>query len=87
MICCADGGASSLSSDLLADYPGIMLRVFHDVVVTRCEHSFDRQAFDYTAVSPHFEVVADGAVAPHYDVTYDEVADTVTWKRVEVAGA
>jgi len=80
-------GRFELASDLLAEYPGVVMKAFAGVVVTRCEHNYDRQVFDYAAVSPHFELVEDGELAPHYDVTYDEVADTVTWKKAEVAGA
>jgi len=80
-------GRFELASELLADCPGVVMKAFAGVVVTRCEHNYDRQAFDYTAVSPYFDLVEDGEPAPHYDATYDEVAGTVTWKKAEVAGA
>lgn len=74
-------GKFDLPVDLLHESPEVMSTVLSTVIVVRCEMIFSTKSFAYEAISPDFEAVPEGEEVPHYDVSYDEETEAVTWTK------
>ena len=61
-------GKFSISQEALTDAPEVVQAVMGECIITRCEHRFQNGTFEYEAYSNHFDVVAEGEVAPTYDI-------------------
>ena len=49
------------------------MEVMGQCVILRCEMRYDRMQFEYSAVSPQFNVVVDCVVAPEYGAQFESV--------------
>ena len=61
-------------------------KLLTNCIVVRCEHLFDRDCFEYTALHPDFDPVDERCRAPHYDVIFTKHEDgriTFEFKRRE----
>ena len=66
---------------LLAD-PDSVQGLFADCIVTRCEHRWDADIFDYDALSWQFREVGQGGMAPDY--VWEKIDDVWAAKEIEV---
>lgn len=59
--------------------------LFAQVIVTRCEHMFWNDTFEYYAISDLFEPVPEGTMIPHYEITFHTQGGvtSVTAKKVQ----
>lgn len=70
-------GKFRISRELILDRPDIALEIMSKVIVTRCELMFHSDYFEYTAVSPIFDVVPVGFMAHEYSINYNPEIEEV----------
>lgn len=62
-------GRISISGTLLRTAePEKLMAIMGRMIVVRCEHLWGSDTFEYEAISPDFDEVQEGCMAPQYDV-------------------
>ena len=60
-------GRFSIPTELFKRAPSDVMQIFGKCIVIRAESSYMRHAIDYEAMSPHFDIVAEGEITPEYE--------------------
>ena len=68
-------GRFSISRALLEDNPEPLIEVMAKIIVIRAEFMFDRQHFEYIALSKEFRKVDDGMLSPEYEILWHTEKD------------
>lgn len=79
-------GKFSIDREYIYDMPEIVRAIMGRCIIVRCELMFDKNAFEYVAISPDFDLLPKGEIAPTYNVlvTFDAVSaePIVMFKRL-----
>ncbi len=59
-------GRFKIATAMLEDDSSAVLAIMEGCIVTRCEHRWDTDIFDYTAVNWQFREIAQGEMSPEY---------------------
>ena len=59
-------GRFKITAVMLEDRSDAVLAIMGECIVTRCEHRWDADIFDYTAASWQFREVEEGEMSPEY---------------------
>lgn len=80
-------GRVRISSVLIKNHAEqIAKEVFAGALVTRCEHLFDMDGFEYSLCHPEFDLIEDGEISPQYEIFFTLMPDgSVTHKCERVA--
>ena len=61
-------GRFSIRSATLKSDPDAFLMLSENIIVIRCEHIFHSESFEYIALSPLFDEIEPGSMAPDYRI-------------------
>lgn len=76
-------GCFSIAAEMLENNCDAVLVIMRDCFVTKCEHRWDTDVFEYRALSWQFRELGEGQRAPVYVWEKD---DTGTWNAREIEG-
>ena len=71
-------GRFTVHCELIESSWEILLTLMAKVVVVRCEQLYDRDCFEYTALSELFEEVPMGYLPPMYQIIFTREGDKLT---------
>ncbi len=74
-------GKFTLSTRLIEQRPDDIMKALSTVIVTRCECVYHSAAFEYIALSRHFDKVPEGETVPEYTIEIEEGGNS-EFKRV-----
>ena len=64
-------GRVMITRELLVSNPMAVMKIMRNCIVIRCEYLYDRDIFDYYAISPLFLECYEGAECPSYTLNQD----------------
>lgn len=74
-------GRFSICRKLVEYQPNTVRDVMGKCIVVRCELMYERDRFEYTAISPDFDEIKHGDIAPEYDVIISDHGKRIEFKR------
>lgn len=82
-------GRFAIRRELVERDPETARAIMGRCIVVRCEMMYSHDTLEYMALSPDFDEVPQGAIAPEYDVIISDGGKIIEFKRsnAEVRGA
>ncbi|MBK6322361.1 hypothetical protein [Candidatus Aalborgicola defluviihabitans] len=77
-------GRFAMSRQLVERDPETARAVMGRVIVVRCEMMYMYNTLEYMALSPDFDEVPEGMIAPEYDVHISDSGSRIEFKRSNV---
>ena len=74
-------GRFAMSAQLVKRDPETARAVMGRCIVVRCEMMFEHDTLEYIALSPDFDEVPQGNIAPEYDVIISDGGKSIEFKR------
>lgn len=76
-------GKFYVASILLENHYDAIMKIMGRCVITKCEHLFHNEQFEYFAISPDFDELLPGEITPVYEVKIDEIIDVRTLEIID----
>lgn len=77
-------GRFAMCRQLVERDPETARAVMGRCIVVRCEMMYEHDTFEYLAISPDFDEVPQGMIAPEYDVIISDGGKRIEFKRSNV---
>lgn len=74
-------GRFAMSRELVERDPETARAVMGRCIVVRCEMMYTHDSLEYMAISPDFDEVPEGTIAPEYDVIISDGGRRIEFKR------
>lgn len=74
-------GRFKIDIELLDINPALFRAIMGECCIVRCEQQYHSMAFEYIAVSPHFEAVPASMTVPWYDVVASDDGGVIEFKQ------
>ena len=78
-------GRFAMSRELVERDPETARAVMGRCIVVRCEMMYHMDALEYVALSPDFDELPQGMIAPEYDVIISDGGKRIEFKRSNAA--
>jgi hypothetical protein len=73
-------GRFEMSRELIERDPETARAIMGRCIVVRCEMMYEHDTLEYVALSPDFDEVQQGMIAPEYDVIISEGGNRIEFK-------
>jgi hypothetical protein len=73
-------GRFKITQEAMRECPELIMKVMGTCIVRNVKYDFEYDYIEYTALSPQFSLLGEGAEAPVYDMVIDDKFRWFKWK-------